>query len=298
METSMKRKTLAITVAVILAVSLSCASCKKADDIDEPETYKVIVIVSDGVSGTPADGEYAMKAGETLNYSYSLDSGRKKLTVTLDDKEVATSGTLTVSGNHLLRAYSDDNIEYKLTVTVGTGVTGAPAAGTYYYKKDNEVPFKYALAEGYKNLSVKVNGEEIKAEGTIKMSKNYTLDASAVVRHSVVGSWNLSESYADGSVFNVVLTFSGTLTEGTVADSEGGSGTYDYADDTIDFTLVFPDVTYKYSDGDFSDENTMSGKCKRYQDEASAVSGTWKATRASTTAASLPRGSQNKGGRR
>ena len=58
---------------------------------------------------------------------------------------------------------------------------------------------------------------------------------------------------------------------GTVSDSDGGVGTYEFNDDTVDFTLVFPDVTYEYSNGDFTDENTMNGNCKRYQDAAAAI---------------------------
>jgi hypothetical protein len=89
----------------------------------------------------------------------------------------------------------------------------------------------------------------------------------------------LSETYNDGSHFEVTVTFSGTLTGGTVTDSEGGAGIYEFIDDTVDFNLVFPNVTYIYEDGDFADENTMNGTCKRYQDAANAIGGTWTATR-------------------
>ena len=92
------------------------------------------------------------------------------------------------------------------------------------------------------------------------------------------------------------LTFSGTLFSGTVSDSEGGVGTYDYVGDTLNFTLVFPEVTYKYSNGEFTDTDNMSGKCQRYQVENSVVSGTWKAIRVKGTATTG--NSQKKGVRR
>jgi hypothetical protein len=76
-----------------------------------------------------------------------------------------------------------------------------------------------------------------------------------------------------------------------VTDSEGGSGTYDYVADTLDFTLVFPEVTYVYAEGVFSDESTVSGTCKRYQDASNTFSGTWKATRVTSGAAGISSGS-------
>lgn len=275
----MKRKTIWIWAAVALLV-LPFQSCKKA----EVETGSLSVQLSAGVSGTPAAGSYTLNVGETVAYSYALEPGFSKLTVLLNEQQVAASGTLTISGSHFLKAYSDDNLEYKLTVQMTEGVTGSPAAGTYYYKAGSVVPYAYALAEGYKGFNVKLNGSDVAASGNVTMNQDSVLYVGAQVKQDVRGSWNLSETYADGSSFNVTVTFSGTLFSGTVTDSEGGVGTYDYADDFLDFTLVFPDVTYKYSDGEFSDADNMSGDCQRYQVASSAVSGTWTAVRVKTGA--------------
>lgn len=285
-------KNATIVIAALL-LGLFPAACKKA----EVEAGSVTVQLSAGVAGSPAAGKYELSVGDTLAYHYSLEPGYAKLTVLLDDKEVAASGTVTVSGSHFLKAYSDDNLEYKLTVQVNEGVTGSPAAGTYYYKKGELVPYSYALADGYHLLSVKLNGSEVAASGNVTMNQDCVLYSSAQVKQDVRGSWNLSETYADGSTFQVTATFSGTLFAGTVTDSEGGAGTYDFGDATLDFTLVFPDVTYKYSDGEFTDADSMGGNCQRYQSETSAVKGTWKATRIKT-GVSGALGSSKKGSKR
>jgi len=284
----MKRTVIWSWAAVALLV-LPFQACKKA----EVETGSLSVQLSAGVSGTPAAGSYTLNVGETVSYSYELEPGFSRLTVLLNEQPVAAFGTLTISGSHFLKAYSDDNLEYKLTVQMTEGVTGSPAAGTYYYKAGTVVPYAYAMAEGYKGFNVKLNGSDVAASGSVTMSQDCVLYVGAAVKQDVRGSWILSESYSDGSSFTVTVTFSGTLFSGTVSDSEGGTGTYDYADDTLDFTLVFPDVTYKYSDGEFSDADTMSGKCQRSQVESSAVSGTWSAVRVKTGAATS--NSQGKG---
>jgi len=277
----MKRTTMWIWVAALLPVLLASVACKKAEVV----SGSVSVMVSAGVSGSPAAGDITLNVGDTLAYGYTLDPGYTKLTVLLDGSEIAASGTITVTGDHVLKAYSDDNLEYKLTVTLKDGVTGTPAAGTYYYKQGTKVDYSYALKDGFKGLYVLLNGTATTVSGTVTMSKDNVLYVGAAVKYSVLGAWNLSETYNDGSSFNVVLTFAGTLFGGTVSDSDGGVGTYDFSDDTVDFKLVFPDVTYEYSMGDFTDENTMKGNCKRYQDSAAAVSGTWTATRITGNAA-------------
>ncbi|MCU0237006.1 MAG: hypothetical protein MUC72_07975 [Acidobacteria bacterium] len=290
----MKRTTIWIGAAAALAVLaiFSLAACKKA----EVETKTLTVIVSEGVSGSPAAGDYTLEVGADQSYAYTLGAGYEKLTVLLDGNAIAASGSFTVSGDHTLRAYSDDNNEYKLIVAVGAGVIGAPAAGTYYYKQGTKVPYSYKLADGYKGLSVKVDGVEAEASGTLTMSEDFVINASAEVKYDIRSTpWKLSESYNDGSSFEVTVTFSGTLTGGTVSDSEGGAGIYEFVDDTVDFNLVFPNVTYVYENGDFADENTMNGTCKRYQTADSAVAGTWTAKRITSGVAGIQSGgSKNK----
>jgi len=289
----MKRTTIRISVAIMLLAVFSFTACKKA----EVETKTLTVIVSEGVSGSPAAGEYTVELGADQAYAYTLGAGYEKLTVLLDGSPIATSGSITISGDHTLRAFSDDNNEYKLTVTVGAGVAGTPLTGTYYYQQGTKVAYSYSLLAGYKGLSVKVEGVEAEAKGSITMSEDFVINASAEVKYDIRTPWKLSETYNDGSHFEVTVTFSGTLTGGTVTDSEGGAGIYEFVDDTVDFNLVFPNVTYVYEDGDFADENTMNGTCKRYQDAANAIGGTWTATRVTSGVAGIQSGSSQGKGR-
>lgn len=277
----MKRKTIPILAAVLLAAVFSFDACKKAAAV----TYTVAVTVSAGVSGTPAAGTYYKNAGDQLAYSYTLDAGYEKLTVLLDGTEVAATGTITVSSDHKLQAYADENGQFTLTVTVTTGgVSGTPAAGTFTHAQGTLVNYSYALTEGYTDLSVKLDGTEVASSGTITMSEDHTLSSSATAGKNIQGSWLLTEIYDDGSSFNVTATFNGNSVSGTVTDSDGGSGIYNVAGATVAFTIVFPDVTYEYS-GSFSDDNTMSGTCKRYQTSDNVISGTWTATRSTAAAA-------------
>jgi len=71
------------------------------------------------------------------------------------------------------------NKKYTLTTTVGTGVSGTPAAGSVKYKKKTVVNYNYAAADGYTNLVVTLDGAPVAASGTVTMDKDHTLSASA-----------------------------------------------------------------------------------------------------------------------
>jgi len=288
----MKRNAFLVAAAVMLAMVFSYPGCKKAD----VETGTLRVIVSQGVAGTPASGSYTMNVGERMTYSFSLEAGYEKLTVLLDGTEVPASGTVTFSGDHTLKAYSDENGKYTLTVSLGTGVVGTPAAGIYSYAEGTVVPYSYSLAEGYTNISLLVDAASVTSSGTITMSANHSLNVTASAKQNIQGAWNLVEAYNDGSSFHVTATFSGDFEHGTVTDTQGGSGPYTYDNATVKFTLDFPDVTYTYT-GTFSSANAMGGTCTRFQTSDNVVSGTWTATRVTSTIAALPpaTGSGNKG---
>ena len=137
------------------------------------------------------------------------------------------------------------------------------------------------------NLSPLLDAAAVTKSGTITMSANHSLNVTASAIQNVQGSWTLTETYTDGSSFTVAATFSGDYLQGTVTDSQGGSGPYTYDNATIKFTLVFPDVTYAYT-GTFSDANTMSGTSTRYQTSDNVVSGTWTATRNASSVTARP----------
>jgi len=123
----MKIRTTLIIFAIALMAILSQNGCKTSASV---ASNTLTVTVSEGVTGTPATGSYTYNIGDTVNYSYSIQEGYSDLKVLLDNAEVAASGTITISGNHTLQAYTAGNGKFTLTVTVGTGVTGTPAAGT------------------------------------------------------------------------------------------------------------------------------------------------------------------------
>jgi len=74
--------------------------------------------------------------------------------------------------------------EYTLTVTLGTGVTGTPAA-TAKYKKDSVVSYTYSAQSGYTNLAVLLDGTAVAASGTVTMSADHSLSISAVQGSSI-----------------------------------------------------------------------------------------------------------------
>jgi hypothetical protein len=274
----MNRKAFLILAAVLLAAVFSFYGCKKAD----VETGTLTVTLSEGVSGTPAAGSYTLNLGEQMTYSFTLDAGYEKLTVLLDGTEVAASGIVTFSGDHTLKAYSDDNGKYTLTVSLGAGVIGTPAAGSYSYSEGTVVSYSYSLAEGYTNISPLLDAASVTSSGTITMSANHVLNVTATEKYNIQGAWTLTESYSDGSSFSVTITFSGDFVKGTVTDSDGGSGPYTYDDSTVEFSLLFPDVTYEYT-GSFTGSDNLSGTCTRYQTSDNVISGSWIATRGAVT---------------
>ena len=150
----MKRTTIWIGAAAMLLAAFSSVACKKAD----VETKTLTVIVSAGVSGSPAAGEYTVELGADQAYSYSLDAGYEKLTVLLDGNAIAASGTFTVSGDHVLQAFSDDNNDVQTDRYGGDGRDRDAGGRHLLLPAGDEVPYSYALAAGYKGLSVKVEG--------------------------------------------------------------------------------------------------------------------------------------------
>ena len=87
--------------------------------------------------------------------------------------------------------------KYTLTVTVGDGVNGFPAAGKYSYKKGEIVNYSYTLESGYTNLYVKLDGQDVDHTGTIRMDRNHTLVASS----TEVGSIKVSSTPTDAEIW-------------------------------------------------------------------------------------------------
>jgi hypothetical protein len=99
-----------------------------------------------------------------------------------------------------------------LTVTVGEGVDGTPASGTFNYKSGSTVSYNYTLRSGYSSLVVKLDGNDVAASGTIKMDQNHTLTATASKQYTL------------------------TVIKGVGVDGTPDGGTFSYnAGDTVNY---------------------------------------------------------------
>ncbi|MCJ7525018.1 MAG: PEGA domain-containing protein, partial [Candidatus Aminicenantes bacterium] len=126
--------------------------------------------------------------------------------------------------------------KYTLTVTVGEGVTGTPAAGTSTNEKGTVVNYNYSLQSGYNDLSVTLDGAPVAASGTVTMNANHTLEAKAT------------------------KTFVLTVSKGAHVTGTPNSGTYSYARGT--------NVPYSYAP-----ESGYSGLEVKIDGAAAATSG-------------------------
>ena len=87
--------------------------------------------------------------------------------------------------------------KYELTVNVSEGVNGNPTSGTYKHKDGSTVNYSYTLQSGYEQLTVKVDGTEVAANGAVTMDAAHTLEVSAVksVAGTYRGQTNQGSSY-------------------------------------------------------------------------------------------------------
>jgi hypothetical protein len=144
------------------------------------KNYTLTVAKGEGVEGTPDSGTFFHEEGETVTYDYRLQPGYTDLIVRLDGIEVPASGSILMNQNHTLTASAEKT--YTLTVSKGEGVIGIPDTGTFSYKQGDIVFYNYSLDRGYKDLVVRIDGNQAAASGTITMNKDHTLSASADVK--------------------------------------------------------------------------------------------------------------------
>jgi hypothetical protein len=257
----MKKIFTTTVVFSILIGLLINTSCKKSRDVTE---YTLTVTVNEGVSGTPGTGTYTYTTVEDVAYSYTLQEGYTALSVLIDGQAAASSGTVTMDGDHYIVVNAGKGTgAYRLSVSVSTGAVGTPATGSYYYDAGEQVNYNYSLENGYTNLRVSLDGANIGTAGTITISKNHALYVYAEKEYYIQGSWTLAEKYEDGSSFTVTVTFTGETESGTVVDSDGGAGTYTVSGANVSFIIEYPEVIYEYT-GFFSEEGKMSGDSRRY----------------------------------
>lgn len=268
-----------LLLAVLMGVIITHTGCKDSGE----GGYYLSVNVRTGATGTPATGQYEHSLGDEVNYSYSVIEGYTGLRVFFDGEEIATSGTVTITGDNTLDVYAAQGSgDFLFSVATSTGVTGTPVAGYYYHDSGDLVDYAYAVEDGYTNLKVTLDSVQIPASGTVTVTKAHLLIASAEKRYEIAGAWTMEEAYTDGSHFTVTLTFTGTKENGTVTDSHGGTGIYTASGRSINFNLVFAGVSYAYT-GTYSTDGRMSGTTVATSSSGTTKTGEWAAIKNETT---------------
>jgi len=188
----------AVVVGVVLYFTLS-----------KKPKYKLTVSVGTGVIGTPASGTVTYNKGEKVSYSFKLKDGYKNLRVYLNGSIVAAMGEIEMNRRHYFIATATEELYYDLTVTLGVGVTGTPAAGVYTHKEETSVAYIYAEMSGYKNLKVTLDGSAVAASGAVVMDRNHELSVTAeeIPPSGVVGTWQITTVCSTGAIYEGTLRF-------------------------------------------------------------------------------------------
>jgi len=170
-----------------------------------------------------------------------------------------------------------DTANYTLTVTLGSGVNGTPAAGSTTHEENSTVNYSYTAQSGYGNLAVTLDGAPVGNSGTINMSANHTLDATAMI--DVRGTWTGLAQVPVGDSRNYFFecTFSGGVLSGTAngrIESLGRApGTYTVEGNELTIILNYSGVILTCT-GTFTNPNYLNGDWTWAQ-PGNRQSGTW-----------------------
>jgi hypothetical protein len=113
-----------IIVFIAFMIFFYFSACKSTEE--EISQFTLTVTVGEGVSGSPESGTFIYDESEVVTYDYSALDGYGNLIVTLDDAGVASSGTITMTGNHTLNVTADIDIR-------GVWIGSFYAGSTKYY---------------------------------------------------------------------------------------------------------------------------------------------------------------------
>ena len=164
--------------AILLTLCLLCGfSCHKGD-VNSEDQHELIVTKSEGIAGFPESGTFIYNHGDIVNYEYYLQSGYDTLIVTLDGLLIPDGGTFYMNTTRKLVVTASIQ-NPKLTVIKGEGVKGSPSSGIYSYKLNDIVNYYYNLKNGYTNLVVKIDGNQVPNSGNFSMDNNRQLIAEA-----------------------------------------------------------------------------------------------------------------------
>jgi hypothetical protein len=146
--------------------------------------------------------------------------------------------------------------QYTLTVTLGTGCSGTPAATTKY-KKGEVVSYNYTAPTGYA-AQVTLDGAAVAASGTVTMDKDHALAVTPQI--DIRGAWGFA-----CSATNVVKHWTWNM---TFAGNDPKAGTVSFFDWAGTFTVTGNTVSIKFSlfntddlvfTGTLSSPNAMAG---------------------------------------
>lgn len=112
------------------------------------------------------------------------------------------------------------NKKFALTVNLGQGCTGTPAA-TAKFKKNAAVSYSYSTEAGYGNLQVKLDGVPVATSGTVTMDKAHTLDVSATYGAVV----NITSTPSGAKIYDNYVD-SGKTTPASFSYTSAGTHTY------------------------------------------------------------------------
>lgn len=160
--------------------------------------------------------------------------------------------------------------DYQLSITVESGVEGAPESGVYSYQELSAIDYNYIPLDALYTVEVMVNGGRWAAQGTFVMYTNLEVVARIIdIRDTWVFTIQRTDSTDEEPEFNV--TFSGEgLLSGSFTDDRGYSGTWNIAGQVI--TMIYNDWLGQEFIGSIV---TMSGD---WNSEGSKI-GTWSANK-------------------
>jgi hypothetical protein len=275
--------------AVVVGVVLYFTVIKK------PE-YKLNVSIGAGVSGYPVAGTFVYKKGKKVRYLYSLGYRYRALKVLLDNKEVAASGEFAMDRDHVLAVTSEEQF-YDLTVTLGAGATGTPAAGIFTHREGARVAYNYVRAENYTDLQVKLDGVAAAASGSVLMDRAHTLEVTAAKwneQYDERATWLVVETKVNGEMKNFTITFKRDVNSkyytGRVYSSDpeynySGYFAYTRTDSTSTVKLKWAiwqsDWNRIYYEGVFTSPGSLNGNRLHYgyNNEIPDLESTWTATK-------------------
>lgn len=161
-------------------------------------------------------------------------------------------------------------LQFTLTVSVSTGVTGNPVTGTYTHDDGAPVSYAYVLEDRYEDLVVLLDGAYAPSSGSITMDRNHILDVKTE-SFDIRGDWDFVINWSDSSQDIRVYTFFGSEREGDVMSGANVIGEY-----TVDGYNVYFDTNseiYEFT-GQFTNIDHMEGTWS-----GSPWSDDWTATR-------------------